>query len=225
MLIRRRHVTSDTKFDISDFTSRDVRDGTPRKRRHQRWFTAIALCTLQQLCSAHVCARDLSHKPLVQLLGQVLLCSLRQMLEWTICAQAERLESRRQPDGLCTERLTRWSVLKAIDHVPVSCLSIVALIVLRIGSLVDVALVSVGSPVTVQVPLEEGHGLHMKELIVNGRANNVGIANTHSAHVGGDLHAATRLDEGTEGTEEEAHQILVSPVHNGVTVKKTLDGP
>mmetsp|Transcript_66400 Transcript_66400/g.216061 ORF Transcript_66400/g.216061 Transcript_66400/m.216061 type:complete len:323 (+) Transcript_66400:569-1537(+) len=76
-----------------------------------------------------------------------------------------------------------------------------------------------------QVPLQEGHCLDVQELVLDRRADDVGVPNSDSSQVGGDLHDASRLHETSEGPEEQAHEVLVAPIHDRVPVKEALDRP
>mmetsp|Transcript_6533 Transcript_6533/g.21026 ORF Transcript_6533/g.21026 Transcript_6533/m.21026 type:complete len:242 (+) Transcript_6533:124-849(+) len=160
----------------------------------------------------------------MELRGEVLLRRLAHMLEGPIVAEGQRLLRRRHAHLLRGQALARGLVCEAVNHVPLRGLGVVALVVLRVRPLVDIALVAVGAAVAVEVPLQEGHGLRVHELVLQGGAHDVGVAHADGAHVGGHLHGAAGLHEGAQGTEEEAHEVLVAPVHQGVAVEEALDG-
>mmetsp|Transcript_106756 Transcript_106756/g.267587 ORF Transcript_106756/g.267587 Transcript_106756/m.267587 type:complete len:203 (-) Transcript_106756:1241-1849(-) len=134
-------------------------------------------------CSANVRAGDLRGKALEELVGQILLGHPLEVLEGAVDARLQGLQGRGQLDVLLAQRLTRGREAEAVHHVAIGRLRIVALVVLRIGPLVHVALVTVGAAVAVQVPLEEGHSLDVQELVLKRRAHNVRVAHTHSTHV------------------------------------------
>mmetsp|Transcript_80002 Transcript_80002/g.235304 ORF Transcript_80002/g.235304 Transcript_80002/m.235304 type:complete len:253 (-) Transcript_80002:636-1394(-) len=74
------------------------------------------------------------------------------------------------------------------------------------------------------MPFEKGHCLHVCELVLNGRPHDVGVAHSHSRRVRGDLHRAARLHEGPQSSEEQTHEVLVSPIDYGMAVEEALDG-
>mmetsp|Transcript_66399 Transcript_66399/g.216055 ORF Transcript_66399/g.216055 Transcript_66399/m.216055 type:complete len:397 (+) Transcript_66399:172-1362(+) len=170
-------------------------------------------------------AGDLGHKAIVQLLGQIFPSFALDALERTVGACIQGLQIGRQPHLLRTQLRAGGRIAKAIDHVPVRRLCVVALVVGGVGPLVDVSLVAIGAAVAVQVPLQERHRLDVQELVFESPADDVGEAHTNGTAIGGDLHEATRLDVRAQGTEEQAHEVLVAPIHDRVPVKEALDRP
>mmetsp|Transcript_66398 Transcript_66398/g.216050 ORF Transcript_66398/g.216050 Transcript_66398/m.216050 type:complete len:340 (+) Transcript_66398:172-1191(+) len=170
-------------------------------------------------------AGDLGHKAIVQLLGQIFPSFALDALERTVGACIQGLQIGRQPHLLRTQLRAGGRIAKAIDHVPVRRLCVVALVVGGVGPLVDVSLVAIGAAVAVQVPLQERHRLDVQELVFESPADDVGEAYANGTAIGGDLHEATRLDVRAQGTEEQAHEVLVAPIHDRVPVKEALDRP
>mmetsp|Transcript_60831 Transcript_60831/g.163782 ORF Transcript_60831/g.163782 Transcript_60831/m.163782 type:complete len:255 (+) Transcript_60831:568-1332(+) len=74
-----------------------------------------------------------------------------------------------------------------------------------------------------QVPLQEGHCLDVQELVLDRRADDVGVPHSDSSQVGGDLHDASRLHETSQGPEEQAHEVLVAPIHDRMPVEEAAD--
>mmetsp|Transcript_111040 Transcript_111040/g.313150 ORF Transcript_111040/g.313150 Transcript_111040/m.313150 type:complete len:229 (+) Transcript_111040:307-993(+) len=115
----------------------------------------------------------------------------------------------------------RGRVAVAVHHVRMRALALVVLAVL--GTTFGVTTVTIGTTVSPQLPLQKGNGLDVNELAHRRSLHDVPVAHARGVAVGGDLHQAALLDEAAQRTEEETHQILVTPTHERVAIEETLD--
>lgn len=120
--------------------------------------------------------------------------------------------------------VSRRRIYKAVDHVFIARLSVVALVVLGVRALVCIPLVPVGTSIPVQMPFHERHRLIVDELVLERRMYDVGIPHPYGTHIRRDLDRTTWLDEGSECAKEEPHQVLVAPIHDRVPIKKAANG-
>mmetsp|Transcript_71973 Transcript_71973/g.153929 ORF Transcript_71973/g.153929 Transcript_71973/m.153929 type:complete len:477 (-) Transcript_71973:258-1688(-) len=168
-------------------------------------------------------ARALSDKPLVELVGILLLVLAHPLAQCAALAAQHRLIRRRKPDLLLGEHPPGGLVDEAVDHVGIGPLRIVLLALPR--ALVGVASVAIGPPIPMQHPLHEGHRLDVHKLILDRRLNDVREPYTDGLTVRGHLHLSPWLHKEAESTEKEPHQVLMAPIDHRMAVKESAYSP
>mmetsp|Transcript_31086 Transcript_31086/g.55661 ORF Transcript_31086/g.55661 Transcript_31086/m.55661 type:complete len:264 (+) Transcript_31086:76-867(+) len=194
-------------------------------------------------------ARNLSEEPAAELADQLLLGSslqplMRALEGLEVVLRVERpctfgLADEAAAAGLCAgqdvaagrrslqqqlwESSTARLEAEGVDHVSVGILRPVLLA--AVHPLLGVPSVAVGAVVVPETPFVEGHRLHVHELVRLGSSHDVGVADSSGIAVGGDLHRGAVRQEDRDGPEEELHQVLVAPAHEGVRVEESRDGP
>mmetsp|Transcript_72108 Transcript_72108/g.168767 ORF Transcript_72108/g.168767 Transcript_72108/m.168767 type:complete len:230 (-) Transcript_72108:831-1520(-) len=187
-----------------------------------RW---LSLDTRQEVCpisSADMDSRALFDESVMERLCQLLLCLWGLPGKGTIWAFLQCAERWWKPDALRRKLFTARIIHERVDHISICALCVVAIRFLRPA--VGITPVAICSTIPLQVPLLEWNCLDVIKLVFPCSKGYIRESHAYRRHVGCYLHQSSNLHKRTKRAEEEAHQILMAPVDNGMAIKEPAHG-